>query len=122
MRAGHGHNHAPWSKSKAGCRKTHVFDFIAPKTRTKEITDELDHHMLATKNAVIEVEERGKSVHVLRRSQAFPRRLASLPIENTTAELLARYIAGRLLDSLRTDERFVRSATSGKRGKARPSR
>ena len=30
-----------------------------------------------------------------------------LPIENTTAELLARYIAGRLLESLRTREGFV---------------
>ena len=30
-----------------------------------------------------------------------------LPIENTTAELLARYIAGRLLESLRVNEKFV---------------
>jgi 6-pyruvoyltetrahydropterin/6-carboxytetrahydropterin synthase len=30
-----------------------------------------------------------------------------LPIENTTAELLARYIAGRLLELLRTREGFV---------------
>jgi len=33
-----------------------------------------------------------------------------LPIENTTAELLARYIAGRLLESLRERESFVPSA------------
>jgi 6-pyruvoyltetrahydropterin/6-carboxytetrahydropterin synthase len=30
-----------------------------------------------------------------------------LPIENTTAELLARYIAGRLLEALKTKEGFV---------------
>ena len=86
-------------------------DFIALKQRAKEITDELDHHMLlATKNAVITVEESVARVSVTYedREWVFPRGdCILLPIENTTAELLARYICGRLVESLRTHEKFV---------------
>ena len=89
----------------------YVFDFIALKQRTKEITDELDHYMLLpTKNAVIKVEESGASVRARYRDRewVFPRGdCVLLPIENTTAELLARFIAGRLLESLRVKEKFV---------------
>jgi 6-pyruvoyltetrahydropterin/6-carboxytetrahydropterin synthase len=89
----------------------YVFDFVALKARTKEITDELDHHMLlATNNPVIKVEESEARVDVTYRDRewVFPRGdCILLPIENTTAELLARYIAQRLLTSLRTQEGFV---------------
>jgi 6-pyruvoyltetrahydropterin/6-carboxytetrahydropterin synthase len=89
----------------------YVFDFIALKQRTKEITDELDHYMLLpTRNAVIKVEESGTSVRARYRDRewVFPRGdCVLLPIENTTAELLARYIAGRLAESLRVNEKFV---------------
>src|SRR6476619_7181327 len=108
----HGHNYRAAVEVEGPLQEDYyVFDFIALKTRTKEITDELDHHMLlATKNAVIKVEESAKSVRVRYedREWLFPRDdCVLLPIENTTAELLARYIADRLLDSLRTHERFV---------------
>ncbi len=81
------------------------------KKRTKEITDELDHHMLlATRNPVIAVNDAMKCVRVQYedREWMFPRGdCILLPIENTTAELLARYIAGRLWESLRTQENFT---------------
>ncbi|HVK17572.1 MAG TPA: 6-carboxytetrahydropterin synthase [Fimbriiglobus sp.] len=41
------------------------------------------------------------------REWIFPREdCVLLPIENTTAELIARYIAGRLADALRTRHNF----------------
>lgn len=89
----------------------YVFDFIALKARTKDITDALDHRMLlATRNPVIGVEERGASVRVTYRDRewVFPTDdCVLLPIENTTAELIARYIGGRLLESLKSADGFV---------------
>src|SRR5947207_5294439 len=88
----------------------YVFDFIALKQRTKLITDELDHRMmLPTRNAHIAVSERPASIHVRYRDREwlFPRDdCVLLPIENTTAELLARYIAHRLLDDLQRQHNY----------------
>jgi 6-pyruvoyltetrahydropterin/6-carboxytetrahydropterin synthase len=101
----HGHNYRTTVEVEGPLDVNHyVFDFIALKRHTRAITDELDHRMLlATRNPLILVEERGSAVHVRYRDRAwmFPRDdCVLLPIENTTAELLARYIAGRLADDL----------------------
>ena len=89
----------------------YVFDFIALKRETKVITDELDHRMmLPTRNPLIRVEASPRSVHVAYRDRewVFPSDdCVLLPIENTTAELLARYIAGRLLAILQERHRFT---------------
>jgi 6-pyruvoyltetrahydropterin/6-carboxytetrahydropterin synthase len=108
----HGHNYRAAVEVEGRLQEDfYVFDFIALKHRTKEITDELDHFMLLpTKNAVIKVEEVGASVRARYRDRewVFPRGdCVLLPIENTTAELLARFIARRLLESLRVNEKFV---------------
>lgn len=108
----HGHNYRAAVEVEGKLQEDYyVFDFIALKQRTKAITDELDHFMLLpTKNAVIKVEEVGDSVRARYRDRewVFPRGdCVLLPIENTTAELLARYIAGRLMESLRVNEKFV---------------
>ncbi|HEV3436694.1 MAG TPA: 6-carboxytetrahydropterin synthase [Gemmata sp.] len=108
----HGHNYRAAVEVEGGLQGDYyVFDFIALKHRTKEITDELDHHMLlATRNPVIAVEENPTNVRVRyqEREWVFPRGdCVLLPIENTTAELLARYIATRLVDVLRREEGFV---------------
>jgi 6-pyruvoyltetrahydropterin/6-carboxytetrahydropterin synthase len=108
----HGHNYRTAVEVEGTLQEDYyVFDFIALKKRTKEITDELDHHMLvATKNPVIAVTDTPKCVSVkyADREWQFPRGdCILLPIENTTAELLARYIAGRLWESLRTHENFT---------------
>jgi hypothetical protein len=66
--------------------------------------------LLATKNPVIEVDESAARVDVRYRDRewVFPRGdCILLPIENTTAELLARYIAGRLLNTLKSKEGFL---------------
>jgi 6-pyruvoyltetrahydropterin/6-carboxytetrahydropterin synthase len=102
----HGHNYRATVEIEGDLDvNRYVFDFIALKHRTKAITDELDHRMLlATRNPLISVEEGPKSVRVRYREREwlFPRDdCVLLPIENTTAELLARYIAGRLVEDLR---------------------
>jgi 6-pyruvoyltetrahydropterin/6-carboxytetrahydropterin synthase len=101
----HGHNYRTAVEVEGDLDDNHyVFDFIALKNRTKAIVDELDHRMmLATRNRFILVEEGPTSVHVRYRDREwqFPRGdCVLLPIENTTAELLARYIGQRLLADL----------------------
>ena len=108
----HGHNYRTAVEVEGRLDENHyVFDFIALKQRTKAITDELDHRMmLATRNPLIAVEETPRSIHVRYRDREwlFPREdCVLLPIENTTAELLARYIGQRLLEDLRRQDRFV---------------
>jgi 6-pyruvoyltetrahydropterin/6-carboxytetrahydropterin synthase len=102
----HGHNYRVAVEIEGSLdHNFYVFDFIALKQRTKAITDELDHFtLLPTKNPVITVAEvpSGVRVRYREREWLFPRGdCVLLPIENTTAELLARYIAERLLGSLR---------------------
>jgi 6-pyruvoyltetrahydropterin/6-carboxytetrahydropterin synthase len=108
----HGHNYRTAVEVEGELDENfYVFDFIALKHRTKAITDELDHRMmLPTRNPHIAVEEGPKSIHVRYREREwlFPREdCVLLPVENTTAELLARYIGQRLVEDLRRQHRFV---------------
>jgi 6-pyruvoyltetrahydropterin/6-carboxytetrahydropterin synthase len=108
----HGHNYRTAVEIEGDLDENrYVFDFIALKHRTKAITDELDHRMmLATRNPHITVEEGpdGVSVRYRERRWLFPRGdCVLLPIENTTAELLARYIAHRLVEELRKHHGFT---------------
>ena len=82
----------------------YVVDFIALTRLAKTITDRLDHKMLlATANPVIHVEQSLGQIRATyaEREWRFPvDDCVFLPIENTTAELLARYIANELLASM----------------------
>jgi len=107
----HGHNYRASVEVEGPLDDNHyVFDFIALKNHTKAITDELDHRMMLPRfNKLIRVEENPRSVHVTYRDREwlFPRDdCVLLPIENTTAELLARYIATRLLDDLQKQHNY----------------
>ena len=107
----HGHNYRAAVEIEGPLdENSYVFDFIALKDRTRAITDELDHRMmLPTRNPLIQVEAGPRSVHVRYRDREwlFPRDdCILLPIENTTAELLARYIAHRLLVDLEKQHNF----------------
>jgi 6-pyruvoyltetrahydropterin/6-carboxytetrahydropterin synthase len=107
----HGHNYRTAVEVEGGLDENHyVFDFIALKQRTRAITDELDHHMLLpTRNPHIRLQEEPGAVRVRYKDREwlFPRDdCVLLPIENTTAELLARYIAGRLAEDLRSHHRY----------------
>jgi 6-pyruvoyltetrahydropterin/6-carboxytetrahydropterin synthase len=108
----HGHNYRAAVEIEGQLDSNYyLFDFIALKRLTKAITDELDHRMLlATRNALIKLEESPERVRVTYRGRewVFPRDdCVLLPIENTTAELLARYIGHRLLASLKAACNFV---------------
>ena len=102
----HGHNYRTAVEVEDDLDENqYVFDFIALKDLTRAITDELDHRMLLpTQNALIRLEEDGTNwlVRYRGRRWSFPREeCVLLPIANTTAELLADYIAGRLREELK---------------------
>lgn len=108
----HGHNYRCAVELDGGLDENwYLFDFIALKRLTKVITDELDHHMLlATRNSHIRLTEDAGRVRVQYRQRewVFPRDdCVLLPIENTTAELLARYIGRRLLEAITTQHHFT---------------
>ena len=89
----------------------YVFDFVALKHRTRDIVDELDHFMLlAGNNPQLPVEDAGTNwvVRFGEKFWSFPKEdCVVLPIENTTAELLARWLAGRLVEVLHAEHQFV---------------
>jgi 6-pyruvoyltetrahydropterin/6-carboxytetrahydropterin synthase len=108
----HGHNYRVAAEVEADLDDNHyVFDFIALKDVMRRLTNELDHFMLVpTRSKLIAVQESGQDVRLRFRDKewTFPRAdCVLLPIENTTAELLAKYLAGRLRDELRDEHKFV---------------
>jgi 6-pyruvoyltetrahydropterin/6-carboxytetrahydropterin synthase len=97
----HGHNYRAAVEVEDVLDENHyVFDFLALRDLTRAITDELDHRMLLpARSPLIRVEEDGPNwrARYKDRSWSFPRdECVLLPVANTTAELLADYIAGRL--------------------------
>jgi 6-pyruvoyltetrahydropterin/6-carboxytetrahydropterin synthase len=100
----HGHNYRVAVEVEDALDENHyVFDFIALRDLTQAIVAELDHRMLLpTESARIRLEDDGANVRARykERSWSFPREeCVLLPIANTTAELLADYIAGRLSEA-----------------------
>ena len=101
----HGHNYRVRARISGPLDENqYVVDFIALRDSLKSIVDELDHHMLLpTSHPTIHVREENDEVIVTfeERRWIFPRDdCVLLPVTNTTAELLARYIGRRLLDLL----------------------
>ena len=111
----HGHNYRVAVEVDGPLdENSYVVDFIALRDALKEITDDLEHHMLLPlEHPAIRVSADDREVEVTfeERRWVFPRgECALLPMPNTTAELLARYIGKRLLDDLqrRTGSRPTR--------------
>lgn len=81
----------------------YVFDFIALRDLTRTLVGELDHKMLLpTRSRLIRLEDDGPNWRARHgdRFWSFPRdECALLPVANTTAELLADYLAGRLFEA-----------------------
>jgi 6-pyruvoyltetrahydropterin/6-carboxytetrahydropterin synthase len=97
----HGHNYRTAVEVEDELDENdYVIDFIALKDLTRKITDELDHRMLLpARSSKIQVREDGANLRVTYRDRlwSFPRdECVLLPIANTTAELLADYIASRI--------------------------
>jgi 6-pyruvoyltetrahydropterin/6-carboxytetrahydropterin synthase len=101
----HGHNYRASVEVEDELDQNHyVIDFIALKDLTRAITDELDHRMLLpARSSQIHLHDDGPNVRVTYRERqwSFPRgECVLLPVANTTAELLADYIAGRLRQAM----------------------
>lgn len=97
----HGHNYqvsvaVEGDLDKAGV----VLDFITFKPLVKKVCDELDHRTLIQSTSPdIKVRRNGTGIEVLHKDQrlVLPRRdVILLPIANTSTELLAELIAGRI--------------------------
>jgi 6-pyruvoyltetrahydropterin/6-carboxytetrahydropterin synthase len=98
----HGHNY------RVKCEITgpldengYVVDFIALRDNLAEIVNQLDHHViLPTEHAMIRVARKDKEVVATFENKrwVFPAEdCVLLPVANTTAELLARYIGQQLI-------------------------
>lgn len=84
----------------------YVFDFIALRDATQEIVNRLDHRvLLPTTHALIHVEPREREVEArfADRRWVFPEEdCILLPVDNTTAEEIARWIGAELLAEWQT--------------------
>jgi 6-pyruvoyltetrahydropterin/6-carboxytetrahydropterin synthase len=103
----HGHNYRVRASVSGPLDENHyVVDFLAVRDALIAITRELDHYvLLPTRHPQIRVAVRGEEVEATFRDRrwVFPKGdCVLLPVENTTAELLARHIGGRLLDELQS--------------------
>ncbi|OAI43770.1 hypothetical protein AYO38_02545 [bacterium SCGC AG-212-C10] len=95
-----------------------VWDFGDLKRTVKAIADELDHKFLLQRDSrMLEIEERpfAWAVRFEEREYVFPKSdVAVLPIDNTTSERIAEWMAGELLATLTARGAVnVRSLTVG---------
>lgn len=101
----HGHNYRVRTELEGELdASSYVFDFTVLKRIMRRLVDEIDHKMLLPlQNPALELREEGDSISVAYRDRRylFPRSdVVLLPIPNTTAEMLARYLADRLKEEL----------------------
>lgn len=102
----HGHNYRVSARVDGGLDgHACVIDFIWLRDSLKSIAAELDHHvLLATQHPSITIEEVGEEVVARFESRrwVFPRDdVKLLNVDNTTAERLAEYIGGRLIEAMK---------------------
>ncbi|MDA1015606.1 MAG: 6-pyruvoyl tetrahydropterin synthase family protein [Planctomycetota bacterium] len=101
----HGHNWRTVVEVRGPLdENSYVFDFIALRDSLQSIVNELDHRVLlpTMHNEIrVEVGEKEVTADFEDRRWVFPREdCVLLPIANTTAELLADWIATRLIESI----------------------
>jgi 6-pyruvoyltetrahydropterin/6-carboxytetrahydropterin synthase len=104
----HGHNYRARVALDGPVDANHyVVDFSRIKKLMRELIEPLDHKvLLPLENPLVHVEATGGSVFARYkdRTYQFPRRdVALLPIPNTTAEMLARYLLGGVKKYLEQD-------------------
>ena len=102
----HGHNWRVAVEVAGPLDENHyVFDFIALRDATQRLVNDLEHRvLLPTQHQAIHViaDEREVTATFAERRWVFPREdCVLLPIANTTAELIARWLAYQLKEVLR---------------------
>lgn len=108
----HGHNYRVRCEVSGKLDENgYVVDFVALRDCLQKIVSDLDHHtLLPLSHESILVREEDEEVHVRfgKRRWVFPAdNCRILPVANTTAELLARYIARQLM--AQNDPRLAKS-------------
>ena len=102
----HGHNYDVFVEVRGGLTaESWVVDFSLLKRLTREICETLDHKfLLQMSSKTLSIADDGSHYLIQYRDQPayrLPKRdVAALPIDNTTAERLAEYIADQLAQSL----------------------
>jgi len=103
----HGHNYRTRVvvEGALNAEAHYVVDFGELKDVMKRLTDEMDHKvLLPLENPKVQVREAGDTVSVAvagKPRYVFPRGdCALLPLPNTTVEMLAQYLAGRVREAL----------------------
>jgi 6-pyruvoyltetrahydropterin/6-carboxytetrahydropterin synthase len=101
----HGHNYRAAAALEGPLdENAYVFDFTRLKRALRTVVDRLDHRMLLpTKSALIRVSQSGAEVQAAYRDKRYVFPLSDvvlLPVPNTTAEMLAWWIAQELRQSL----------------------
>ena len=103
----HGHNYRVGVavEGSVDAEAFFVLDFSVLKQVTRRFVDEIDHKvLLPTQNPKLAFHEDGDRLRVDyfgRPTYVFPRRdCALLPIQNSTAEMLAQYLGVRVRDEL----------------------
>jgi 6-pyruvoyltetrahydropterin/6-carboxytetrahydropterin synthase len=102
----HGHNYRAWVELEGSLQPNdYVLDFLAVKPLMKAICEQLNHKvMLPTENAGLEIDSGDVVVDAVygKKQYRFPAEdVLLLPIHNTSAELLARYICGLLREEIK---------------------
>lgn len=81
-----------------------VWDFGAVKRAARAITEDLDHHFLLQRNSrhlSIDESDSSWTIGFGERLYTFPKSdVYVLPVENTTAECISEWFAGKLIDTL----------------------
>lgn len=105
----HGHNYDVLVEARGGLtEESWVVDFSLLKRLTREVCEQLDHKfLLQMESRALAIRDCGAHFEVQYKEEPpyrLPKRdVAQLPIDNSTAERLAEYIAGQLVERLRAD-------------------
>ena len=105
----HGHNYDVIVEVRGALTdESWVVDFSLLKRLTREVCEQLDHKfLLQMESRVLSIRDCGAHFEVQYKDEPpyrLPKRdVAQLPIDNSTAERLAEYIAGQLAERLRAD-------------------
>jgi 6-pyruvoyltetrahydropterin/6-carboxytetrahydropterin synthase len=108
----HGHNYRVQIKGNAlELDDDMVFNFLDIKPIVREICNELDHKLLIPKiNVNLRIEENQKNYKIITRDESefsFPKSdVLLLPIENTSVERIAHYIALKISELVKNRFQF----------------
>ena len=108
----HGHNYRVQIKGNAlDLNDDMVFDFLDIKPIVREVCDSLDHKLLIPQNNPnLKIEQRDNNYLLTTRDESFfsiPRSdVLILPIENTSAERIAAYLAFEIRNKILDQYKF----------------